>query len=135
MTDLGGHCLETLLEAFDGASGEQPVCFICYTIKGKGLPLAGHKDNHAGLLTPQQMETFRTSCGLEPDDDWSRTAGLDLDTGQLEAFLGSVPFNARGPRRLSAPQIDVGSLPLPEIRGSMSTQQCRWPRNFCKVSV
>jgi pyruvate dehydrogenase E1 component len=28
------------------------VVFIAYTIKGFGLPLAGHKDNHAGLHDP-----------------------------------------------------------------------------------
>ena len=27
---------------------DRPICFICYTIKGYGLPFAGHKDNHAG---------------------------------------------------------------------------------------
>ncbi len=36
-----------------------------YTVKGFGLPFAGHKDNHAGLMTPAQMETFRPrwTCG------------------------------------------------------------------------
>jgi hypothetical protein len=29
-------------------------------VKGFGLPIAGHKDNHAGLMTPAQMETFRS---------------------------------------------------------------------------
>ena len=49
MTNLGGHCMETVLEPRSTASThDRPVCFICYTIKGHGLPLAGHKDNHAG---------------------------------------------------------------------------------------
>jgi pyruvate dehydrogenase E1 component len=34
-----------------------------------------------------------------------------------------VAFNAKGPRRLTAKAIDVGPLPLPPIRGTMSTQQ------------
>ena len=38
---------------------DRPVCFIAYTIKGFGLPLAGHKDNHAGLMTPTQIEVLR----------------------------------------------------------------------------
>ena len=60
MTNLGGHDMESLLEAFDKASRhDRPVCFITYTIKGHGLPLAGHKDNHAGLMTPAQMDGFR----------------------------------------------------------------------------
>ena len=59
MNNLGGHDLPSLVEAFDKIDHDRPTCFIAYTIKGFGLPLAGHKDNHAGLMTPAQMETFR----------------------------------------------------------------------------
>ena len=53
MTNLGGHDLPSLLDAFESArQHDRPTCFIAYTIKGHGLPLAGHKDNHAGLMTP-----------------------------------------------------------------------------------
>ncbi|HYC94161.1 MAG TPA: transketolase, partial [Sphingomicrobium sp.] len=52
MTNLGGHCVETLTEAFDAAQDDVPTLFIAYTIKGFGLPFAGHKDNHAGLMNP-----------------------------------------------------------------------------------
>ncbi|MEE8535349.1 MAG: 1-deoxy-D-xylulose-5-phosphate synthase N-terminal domain-containing protein, partial [Kiloniellales bacterium] len=52
MTNLAGHDLESVLEAFHGAPEEAPTCFIAYTIKGHGLPFAGHKDNHAGLMNP-----------------------------------------------------------------------------------
>ena len=48
-----------IIEAFDAVDHDRPVCFIAYTIKGSGLPFAGHKDNHSGLMTPAQMETFR----------------------------------------------------------------------------
>lgn len=123
MTDLGGHCLETVLEAFQGIDTDQPVCFICYTIKGRGLPLAGHKDNHAGLMTPDQMLAFKTANNIVDGDEWSKTAGLNRSAEELERQLRRVPFTARGRRRLQAPQIEVGSLPLPAIRGEMSTQQ------------
>ena len=59
MTNLGGHDMESILEAFAAAPADQPVCFIAYTIKGFGLPLAGHKDNHAGLMNKTQMQAFR----------------------------------------------------------------------------
>ena len=59
MTNLGGHDLDTLTEAFDAAQDEQPRCFIAYTIKGYGTPLAGHRDNHAGLMTQTQIEMLR----------------------------------------------------------------------------
>ena len=67
MNNLGGHDIETLSEAFRaGAAGDQPTCFIAYTIKGMGLPFAGHKDNHAGLMTKEQMEEFRSRHGHPP---------------------------------------------------------------------
>ena len=48
MCNLGGHDLELLLDTFNGIDHDRPTCFIAYTIKGMGLPLAGHKDNHSG---------------------------------------------------------------------------------------
>jgi len=47
MGNLGGHDLPSLTQAFEDASQhDRPTLFICYTIKGHNLPLAGHKDNH-----------------------------------------------------------------------------------------
>src|SRR6185295_67181 len=55
MTNLAGHDMSSILEAFHGATDDRPTCFIAYTIKGFGLPFAGHKDNHAGMMTPEQV--------------------------------------------------------------------------------
>ena len=64
MGNLGGHDLPGLLDAFDGVPA-RPACLLHrYTIKGFGLPLAGHKDNHAGLMTPSQMEVFRAAMNV-----------------------------------------------------------------------
>ncbi len=123
MTDLGGHCMETVLEAFQDAASDQPVCFICYTIKGKGLPFAGHKDNHAGLMTPEQMRVFKHQNNILDGEEWSRTAGLNRSEEELDRLLAEVPFNARGRRRLKSPAVSVGTMPMPPVRGSMSTQQ------------
>ena len=60
MTNLGGHCYETLLEAFDlAASSDARTCFIAYTIKGYGLPIAGHRDNHGLFLSTPQFDQMR----------------------------------------------------------------------------
>jgi pyruvate dehydrogenase E1 component len=40
MTNLAGHDMESIVEAFDGAQEDVPHCFVAYTIKGYGLPLA-----------------------------------------------------------------------------------------------
>jgi pyruvate dehydrogenase E1 component len=101
MENLGGHCLASLCEAFDRTADERPTVFLAYTIKGWGTPLAGHKDNHAGLMTPEQMEAFRAAMGVTRGAEWEPFAAVP-DPEALRAFLKSVPFFARGARRHGA---------------------------------
>ena len=101
MADLGGHCLESLIETFQGIDHDRPVVFIAYTIKGWGTPLAGHKDNHAGLMTTEQMRQFQTSMGVPQGSEWDKHAGLGLTAGAFDGFLANVPFFAAGPRRFA----------------------------------
>ena len=123
MTNLGGHDLPSLTEAFAAIDHDRPVLFITYTIKGYGLPLAGHKDNHAGLMTPAQMEGFRTSMGVRRGHEWDRFEGLDVAPAELERFLAEVPFNALGKRRFEDAHLPVPStLALPK-QPELSTQQ------------
>jgi pyruvate dehydrogenase E1 component len=124
MTNLAGHDMAAVLEAFDQAgASDEPTCFIAYTIKGFGLPLAGHKDNHAGLMNLEQMRQFKSLMGIADGAEWDRFAGLSLPRETLQRFLDRVPFAARYPRRYEAPRIDVpASLPL-QIESSMSTQE------------
>ena len=123
MGNLGGHDMPSLLRAFGAAqTHDRPVCFICYTIKGFGLPLAGHKDNHAGLMNPGQVEVLRQAMGVRAGHEWDRFEGLAIPPDRLQAFLSAVPFNSQGPRRLQAPTIPVpDSLPIPAGR-ELSTQ-------------
>ena len=122
MSNLGGHCLETVLDAFEAIDHDRPVCFIAYTVKGCRLPIAGHKDNHAGLMTPAQMAEFQTAQGVRQGSEWEPFAGLSLPEQTLRGFLDTVPFAAQGPRRLHAAHVDVPEMP--EIKGaSMSTQE------------
>lgn len=107
MTNLGGHDIEALLEAFNACTSDRPVCFIAYTIKGHGLPLQGHKDNHAGLMTPQQIATLKSRLRIRDGHEWDRFEGLAASEPVLEAFLRAVPFVQGGPRRLKAPAIEV----------------------------
>jgi pyruvate dehydrogenase E1 component len=122
MTNLGGHDLQAILEAFDDAPTNRPVCFIAYTIKGYGLPFQGHKDNHSGLMTKAQMNDFRTREGINQGEEWDKFAGLDVSCGECEAFLSRVPFVAKGRRRLPAQRVPVAPFPAIEVRGQLSTQ-------------
>ncbi len=122
MTNLGGHDLETILETFANAPSDQPVCFIAYTVKGFGLPFAGHKDNHSGLMTKAQMQEFRAQQNVNQGEEWDRFAGLALPPAEIEGFLQKVPFIARGRRKLSAERVAVPEINLPEAKGPVSTQ-------------
>lgn len=123
MGNLGGHDLPSLLEAFaEARSHDRPVCFIAYTVKGFGLPLAGHKDNHSGLLTREQMDGFRTANKVRPGHEWDRFEGLSLPDTALEDFLRRVPFAQKGRRRYEAPAVTVPAVLQTPTQKSLSTQ-------------
>jgi pyruvate dehydrogenase E1 component len=123
MTNLAGHDLGSVLAAFHAVADDRPTCFIAYTIKGYGLPFAGHKDNHAGLMNPQQMAAFQRSMKVPPGAEWDPYAGLDLPPEHLAAFLADVPLVRGGARRHEAPRVPVPAR-LPKLRANrLSTQE------------
>ncbi len=123
MSNLGGHDLETVLEAFASIDHDRPVCFIAYTIKGIGLPFQGHKDNHAGLMTPTQMDGWRTAQGVREGHEWDVTEGLPVSEADLRAFIARVPFIRQGRRRHAAATIPVPARLAFPASSEMSTQQ------------
>ena len=129
MTNLGGHDIETMIETLRAAeaAGDQPTCFIAYTIKGMGLPFAGHKDNHAGLMTKEQMQAFRQQMRIRPGHEWDRFEGLDISEEALQGFVSSCPFatplTPQG-RALTAPRVHVpATLPMPKTAGRKTSTQ------------
>jgi len=129
MTNLGGHDVDTLIESFRqaDAEGDQPTCFIAYTIKGMGLPFAGHKDNHSGMMTRDQMEVFREFMRIRPGHEWDVAEGLDLSAEEFRAVIDSAPFArllSPAGRALSAPIIAVPErLPGPNPAGRKYSTQ------------
>jgi len=122
MNNLGGHDMPSLRAAFKAATHDRPTCFICYTVKGYGLPMAGHKDNHAGLMTPAQMDAFRAAQGIRPGHEWDKFEGLATPPDEIAAFLERVPFARDGARRLKAARFDIpAALPV-TIQPVTSTQ-------------
>ena len=123
MTNLAGHDMESVLDCFRNIEGDEPTCFIAYTVKGKELPLAGHKDNHAGLMSPEQMAEFQERMGVPSGQEWEPFAGLDIDPGELSDFLADVPFNQGAARRREAATFAIPAhLPRPESDKPISTQ-------------
>lgn len=109
MENLGGNCVETMAETFASIDHDLPVCFLAYTIKGWGTPIAGHKDNHGGLMTKAQMADWQAHMGVAEGQEWEPLAGVK-DASALQAFLDKAPFFAKGKRRFAD-----AKLPVPKI--------------------
>ena len=122
MTNLGGHDLGLLLDAFAAAGRDKPVCFIAYTVKGYGLPFAGHKDNHAGLMTPDQCAAFRIENGIAEGEEWEPFAGV-ADPDALRRFIAAAPFARETERRKTAPAVAVPDRLAIARSQTMSTQE------------
>jgi pyruvate dehydrogenase E1 component len=124
MTNLAGHDMEAVLEAFASVGDDdRPTCFIAYTIKGFGLPFAGHKDNHAGLMNKEQMAIFKEAMRIPDGAEWEKFAGLDLSAEELAPWLKRRPFFAEGARGRSPSPVPVPAQ-LTRPRGErMSTQE------------
>jgi pyruvate dehydrogenase E1 component len=124
MTNLAGHDMAALIEAFDAAAADDaPHCFVAYTVKGWNLPLAGHKDNHAGLMNPAQMQSWKSAQGIAEGQEWEPFAGLDLPARRLREFLAGVAFARRPP----PPAQRAAPLPMPKVQlppsPELSTQE------------
>jgi pyruvate dehydrogenase E1 component len=116
--DLGGHDLADLVEALAPAGSDTPTVVIAYTIKGYGLPIEGHPQNHSALLTPGQYADLAARLGTSVDDPWAGFA-----EGGPEAVLCE-----RTARRLARPRVRLAEPPTPpadfghQHHGHTSTQ-------------
>ena len=118
MTNLGGHCMETLTQAFDAAMDDVPTLFVAWTVKGFGLPFAGHKDNHSGLMNPTQAHAMRDSMGISEGEEWTPLAGIG---GNARAGVEALVDAARI-RRDKRPR-DFGRIAIPDIPAPSGDEQ------------
>ena len=84
LTDLGGHDIGSLLEAFQDCDKElnKSSVVFAYTIKGWHLPIAGDKRNHSAQVSKEQIDNLRKSVGLVDSTEWSR-----FEPGSVEDSL------------------------------------------------
>ena len=148
MTNLGGHDIEAVLDAFHGVADDRPHCFIAYTVKGWGLPFAGHKDNHAGLMTPDQMAVFRAQMQVGDGAEWDRHAGLDVAPGGpgsaswsgspiAGACIATKPRPCRSRRPCRPDAALPGRPPRRPSGGSWASSpapMASWPRHLVTTS-
>jgi pyruvate dehydrogenase E1 component len=120
MENLGGNCVETMADTFASIDHDRPVCFLAYTIKGWGTPIAGHKDNHGGLMTKAQMAEWQTHMGVPDGQEWDAFATIE-HTEEFQKFLAETPFFASGPRRFTDDKLPVPAIDIAADR-EISTQ-------------
>ncbi len=120
MENLGGNCVHTMAEAFAAIDHDRPVCFLAYTVKGWGTPIAGHKDNHGGLMNKTQMAEWQKFMGVPKGQEWDKFATIP-DPRAFEAGLADTPFFAKGRRRYHDDIIDVPAIEMASDR-EISTQ-------------
>lgn len=113
LTNLAGHDMDALVEAFDAARDDVPTLFIAWTVKGYGLPFAGHKDNHAGLMNPGQIAALREKMGVPEGEEWAPWAGLGGNSGEAARALVEGSRIARAKRKRAWHQADVPAIAAP----------------------
>ncbi|WP_166416800.1 1-deoxy-D-xylulose-5-phosphate synthase N-terminal domain-containing protein [Cochlodiniinecator piscidefendens] len=120
MENLGGNCVSTMADTFAAIDHDRPVCFLAYTVKGWGTPIAGHKDNHGGLMNKTQMAAWQKHMGVAEGKEWDKYATI-TDRDAFDNTLRNAQFFSKGTRRYSDDVIDVPELSLTADR-EMSTQ-------------
>ena len=126
VTDLAGHDLRSLLDAFAACDAEKdrPSVVFAYTVKGWGLPIAGNPRNHSALLTTSQVDEMRARLGLTADTEWDR---FDPMTPAGQWAAARREHLARPPRGSALDQ-GPAAVTVPDATGlrtgrPMSTQE------------
>lgn len=108
--------------------------FIADTVKGFGLPLAGHKDNHAGLMNPNEIASLRSTLNIAEGDEWEPWSGLAENAAtELEAFMRASPF-ATGPARKVAEAVPVPVPAIPTPDGDEQSTQAAFGRILLEIA-
>ena len=128
VTDLAGHDLGALLDAFAACDAEpgRPSVVFAYTVKGWGLPMAGHPRNHSALLTTAQVDEMRERLGLTGATEWDR---LDPMTraGQWVA--------ARREHLTAAARVSRPAVAVPDSTGMRSGRPISTQEAFGRILV
>jgi pyruvate dehydrogenase E1 component len=102
--NLGGHDLQALADAFAAIDDTRPTVIFAYTIKGYGLAVEGHPQNHSALLTLDQLAALADRVGVDAGCPWSK-----FPAGTAEAALCAATAE-----RLARPPVPAPEpLPVP----------------------
>ncbi|MEU5905078.1 pyruvate dehydrogenase [Micromonospora sp. NPDC047467] len=128
VTDLGGHDLAAMLDAYAecDAVTDRPSVVFAYTVKGWGLPIAGNPRNHSALLSTEQVDTLRAAQGLTAETEWDR-----LDP----ASPAGIRAGARRESLSRAPRERALGVTVPESTGVRANKPISTQEVFGRVLV
>ena len=118
VANLGGHDLSALDAAFGAIDDTRPTIIFAYTIKGRGLAIKGHPQNHSALLTGAQMRELADRTGTEVDDPWHGFADGSPAAALCAAAAARLRRGDPAPQAPPALPTDLGRTPS----GTSTTQ-------------
>jgi pyruvate dehydrogenase E1 component len=129
LRNLGGHDLAALAEAFAAIDGRRPTVIFAYTIKGYGLAMEGHPQNHSALLTAEQLAELARGVGTDPGSPWQRFPPCSPE-GELCAAT-ALRLRREPPAAVRGPEVpdDLGRTPT-----GMATTQAALGRTLLDLS-
>jgi pyruvate dehydrogenase E1 component len=116
--NLGGHDLSAVDDALRAIDDSRPTIIFAYTVKGKGLPIEGHPQNHSSVLSDEQFRTLASDLGADVDAPWTR---FPSDSPQADLCAVTARRLRRPDVALTAPPAiptDIGRTPS----GTATTQ-------------
>ena len=121
LRDLGGHDHAALLEAYERAEAvtDRPSVVLAYTIKGWGLPIAGHPSNHSALLTDEQLQELAGELAADVEDPWRPPPEGSAEAELCAATAERLRRDVSAPVAPPAPPVELGRTHA----GRASTQQ------------
>ena len=112
--NLGGHDLRSLDEAYRAIEDDRPTLILAYTIKGYGLPIEGHPQNHSALLTAGRSRSSRVTWAPMP----ASRGGAPPTTAQRPGCARRRPGGSSGRRPHARPARGArGPRPHPDRDG------------------
>src|SRR5215831_17264244 len=109
--NLGGHDLSSLDEAYGAIDDSRPTIVLAYTIKGYGLAIEGHPQNHSALLTEAQLAELAAELGTDPAQPWLRAAPESAAGELCEQAARSLRRTVPPPQAPPAVPADLGRTP------------------------
>jgi len=116
--NLGGHDLAALGEVFGMIDDTRPTVIFAYTVKGYGLAMEGHPQNHSALLTPEQLAELAARSGVDASRPWQVFPNGSAEADLCAATAARLHRDPPGPAPALEVPADLGRTPT----GVASTQ-------------